>query len=426
MDQIRIGIIGAGNRVNMAPGWHQPEGRSVVAAVADINQARLDWVRSEINSNAFVSQDYRDILDRQDIDAVAILSPDFTHEEIAVAAFQAGKHVFCEKPLAITTEGCDAILQAWLDSGKEFMVGFNMRYMNLFRVMKDVVDSGVIGEIKAVWVRHFVGLGGDFFYHDWHSLRENCNGLLLQKASHDIDMIHWITGHYGSKVSAFGGLDYYGGNKSDELECPTCPERSNCVEFQSDEWRVKGWMNKCAFRNEIDVEDNDVVIMQLDNGIKATYSQCHFSPDYFRNYTFIGTEGRVENLDNDSKVIVKLRDRSSRWKNLADQVYNVKEADGGHGGADPIICKDFVDMVIDGKQPIATPLAGRMSVAVGCAATESIRDGGNVKTVPSLPKSLALGMEEYDNRRSAAESDLLLIGKLGSDTAPVSFEGVAS
>ena len=51
------------------------------------------------------------------------------------------------------------------------MVGFNMRYMNIFRVMKEIIESGAIGEIKAVWVRHFVGYGGDFYYHDWHATR---------------------------------------------------------------------------------------------------------------------------------------------------------------------------------------------------------------------------------------------------------------
>ena len=131
-------------------------------------------------------------------------------------------------------------------------------------------------------------------------------------------------------------------------------------------------------------------MMELDGGIKATYMQCHYTPDYCRNYTFIGTEGRLENIDNESKVIVKLRERSKRWKNLADQVYDIKPAgdDSEHNGADPIICKDFVDMIAENKAPIATPLAGRMSVATACAATDSIRNGNKMVNIPSLPASL--------------------------------------
>jgi predicted dehydrogenase len=110
--------------------------------------------------------------------------------------------------------------------------------------------------------------------------------------------------------------------------------------------------------------------------------QCHYTPDYCRNYTFIGTEGRVENLDDSSQVVVKLRNRSNRWRNLANENYQVKPATGGHGGADPLIARDFLDMVLDGKEPLATPMAGRMSVAVGCAGTHSIRNGSAPVDIP--------------------------------------------
>jgi predicted dehydrogenase len=272
--------------------------------------------------------------------------------------------------MAITTDGCDRILAAWQASGKRMMIGFNMRYMNIFRTMKEVVDSGAIGEIKAVWVRHFVGHGGDFYYHDWHANRKNTTSLLLQKGSHDIDMIHWITGRYTKRVAAFGSLDFFGGSMPNDLTCDKCDLANTCTEAQPQSSR-----RECAFREEVDVEDNQVMIMELEGGIKASYLQCHFTPDYHRNYTFIGTEGRVENSEPEMKVWVKTR-RSNSYKDLADREYQIKSAHGTHGGADPVICEDFLDMVIDGKEPIATPLAGRMSVAAGCAGAYSMRNGG--------------------------------------------------
>ena len=377
---VRIGVIGVTGRGGLSRHWHKPGGKSVVVAGADINEEYLREFKQKIGESVFVTTDYRRLLERDDIDAIAVTSPDYCHEEHAIAALEAGKHVFCEKPLAITVEGCDRILKAWKKSGKHLMVGFNMRYMNIFRTMKEIVDSGTIGEIKAVWVRHFVGHGGEWYFHDWHANRKNTTSLLLQKASHDIDMIHWISGHYAKRVAAFGGLDFYGGDKPNNLECPECPERDNCPEFQI--WPGHQY---CVFRKEVDVEDNTVVIMELENGIKAAYTQCHFTPDYWRNYTFIGTEGRVENLDDSSKVIVLTRDRVRKYKNLANRSYDVKPAEGGHGGADPLICQDFVDMLISGREPLATPVAGRMSVAVGCAATESLRSGGKVVEVAPLP-----------------------------------------
>ncbi len=381
--QVRIGLIGVSGRGSLSKHWHQPQGRSIVVAGADIHQPFLDEFKKSLGESVFTTVDYRKLLARTDIDAVAITSPDFCHEEQAIAALRAGKDVFCEKPLAISVAGCDRILKTWQQSGRRLMVGFNMRHMNIFRCMKEIVEAGTIGEIRAVWVRHFVANGGEWYFHDWHANRKHSTSLLLQKASHDIDMIHWITGKYTRRVAAFGSLDFYGGNKPNDLECPACSIKDTCTEFQT--WPHHQF---CCFRKEVDVEDNNVMIMELEDGIKATYTQCHFTPDYFRNYTFIGTEGRIENMDDHSRVICLTRNRSRKSKNLANRTYDIKPAQGEHGGADPMICKDFVDMILNRQTPISTPLAGRMSVAVGCAASQSLRQGGKVVEIAPPPRGV--------------------------------------
>lgn len=388
MGKLRIGIIGATGRGGLARYWHDPAGRSVVVAAADVSDMALRHFKDKVNPDGFVTQDYRRLLDRKDIDAVAVLSPDWTHEQMVCDAFEAGKCVFCEKPMALTTKGCDRMLRAWVDSGKQFMIGFNMRYMNIFRAMKQAVDRGDIGQVKVVWVRHFVGTGGDWYYHDWHAASATATSLLLHKACHDIDMIHWITGQYTRRVAAFGGLDYYGGDKPNDLRCGDCPERDSCIErCDPPEPGRANPMDMCVFRKEIDVEDHSAVLMQLDGGVKATYMQCHYAPEYWRNYTFIGTEGRIENLDDTSKVVLRMRPRRRR-RDLADTEIAVASAAGTHGGADPVICRDFVDMVLDGKQPVATPLAGRMSAAAACAATWSVRNGSQPADVPLVPADI--------------------------------------
>lgn len=378
MNKIRIGIIGVRGRGKIAEYWHKPDGNSVVVAGADINEDHLKQFRDEVNPDAFTTTDYRALLERNDIDAVAITSPDHFHEEHAVAALQAGKHVFCEKPLAITTEGCDRIMREWKKSGKQLMVGFNMRYSIKYQTMKEIIDSGAIGDIKAVWVRHFVGRGGDFYYHDWHANSANTTSLLLQKGSHDIDIIHWLTGQYTKKVSAFGSLDYFGGDKPNDLTCPACAEKDTCPEAQFNS-RIQ-----CAFRREVDVEDNNSVIMQLDGGIQASYLQCHFTPDYHRNYTFIGTKGRLENLEPENQIRVTIR-KTSTVQAIANRTYDIHYGEGTHSGSDPVMCNDFVEMILNNKPPVATPLAGRMSVAVGCAAAQSIRSGGGVVDIAPAP-----------------------------------------
>ena len=378
MEKVRIGVIGAGLRGSLAKYWHEHE-QSELVALADISLERQDRFKKLIdNDDLEVTEDYRDLLKRDDIDAIAVLAPDYLHEEHVIAALQAGKHVYAEKPLAITTEGCDRIIEAWQKSGKHLMVGFNMRYMSMYQTMKEIIDSGVIGDIKAVWVRHFVGFGGYFYYHDWHGNSKNTTSLLLQKGSHDLDVIHWLTGKYTKKVSAFGSLDYYGGDMPNDLTCPTCDLKNTCPEY------VEHTFTECAFREEIDVEDNNMLIMELEGGIKASYLQCHFTPDYERNYTFIGTEGRLENDDVNGKVYVKTR-KTNTWRELSDITYDMKPEQGGHGGADPKITQDFINLILHNKQPLSSPIDGRMSVAVGCAATESLRSGGKVMTIPEQP-----------------------------------------
>lgn len=237
------------------------------------------------------------------------------------------------------------------------MIGFNMRYMPMYETMKAYIDSGIIGDVKAVWVRHFVGYGGIFYFQDWHRNQKGTHSLLLQKASHDIDVIHMLTGSYVKKVSAFGSLDFY-----------NQPEN-----FQADGLKVQSeW--------DIDVEDNNVMIMELENGIKASYLQCHFTPDYSRNYCVIGTKGRMENDDVNGLIRIKTRNTNS-LHDQSDLIIEMKPTKGRHAGGDQRIVDGFLDYLQKDIEPKATPLDGRMSVAVGVKATESLRKGGILQFV---------------------------------------------
>jgi predicted dehydrogenase len=311
------------------------------------------------------------MLARDDVDAVGVFTPDNLHHEHAVAALEAGKHVFVEKPMAIKTEDCDRMIAAWKRSGKRFMVGMNMRYLDTFLTLKQIMDSGQLGTVKAIWVRHFVGFGGWAYFHDYRANRKGSTGLLLQKASHDFDMIHFLTGRYAKRVCAMGALDYFGGEKPNTLTCGECPEKKTCPDFSTREMKTL-----CCFRKEVDVEDHSMVLMDLGD-VRACYLQCHYATETNRNYLVIGTRGEAELTGNTITVktqkanTTKARAESS----FAGATYNVGASEGGHGGADPRICKAFLDLVLLGQQAVATPEAGRMSVAVGCAATESLRNG---------------------------------------------------
>jgi len=379
MEKVRIGVIGAHSRMGISQTW-QNSGKAVVVAGMDVRPENLEVFQKNVNPEAAVTTSADELLARDDIDAIAIFSPDFTHEEYTVKALEAGKHVFCEKPMGISTEGCDRMLAAWKRSGKQLMIGHNMRYMGWVRTMKEIIDSGVIGEVKTAWCRHFINYGSRWYYHDWHATQKDANSLLLQKGSHDIDVLHWLVGGYSKVVAGFGGLDYFGGDKPNDLRCPTCAEQETCLERQLDV--EPAWRHMCVFRQEVDIEDNQMIMMNMDNGVRACYLQCHFAPDAWRNYAIIGTEGRLENMANgDVRVLTR---QSHSWREYSDRLYEVKPAKGGHGGSDGNEALDFINLIWTGKSAIASPIAARMAVAAGCAGAESIRRGGQPVVIPEL------------------------------------------
>ena len=112
--------------------------------------------------------------------------------------------------MAIRVEDTDAMLALAMENRTRLFVGHNMRHMPVIRQMKAIVDSGRIGRVRAIWCRHFVGTGGDFYFKDWHADRSKATSLLLQKGAHDIDVIHWLAGGYTRRVSGIGDLAVYG------------------------------------------------------------------------------------------------------------------------------------------------------------------------------------------------------------------------
>jgi len=300
MNKIRIGVIGAWGRGNLARHCHnEAEGVELVAG-ADIYEDKLslfkDEMKKKFNYEPAYYLDYKEMIQKENLDAVFVTSPDWCHEEQACYALNNKVAVYLEKPIAITIEGSDRILQAAYDNKTKLMLGHNMRYMNFTRKMKELIDSGEIGEVKAIWCRHFISYGGDAYFRDWHADREKSTGLLLQKGAHDIDIIHWLAGAYSERVTALGSLSVYG----DLPRRKTVNDGKVDVSFNNDHWPP---LEQKDFNPIINVEDQNMVLMQLSNGVQASYTQCHFTPDSCRNYTIIGTKGRIENYGETSGEI---------------------------------------------------------------------------------------------------------------------------
>ena len=375
--EIRIAVIGVGARSVIAHHVPVADDRArVVAAVDPSAQGRAR--AAELFPGVPVYDDVAALVAAQSIDAAIVTSPDDTHADIAVALLAHGVAVYLEKPLATTLDDADRVLTAAAESEGVLYVGHNFRHAGVVRVMKEIIDRGEIGEVKAVWVRHFVGNGGDYYFKDWHADRTRTNTLLLQKASHDLDIVHYLAGSYTRRVVGMGDLMVYGG---------IADRRERTGETMPDWFSFDNWPPASAtgLNPVVDVEDVSMMLMTLGNGVMASYEQCHFTPDYWRNYTVIGTEGRLENVGDTAGGVVKVWNRRREWAVAGDAEYPIAGVASGHEDADLATMREFLAHVRHGAPTVVSPLAARAAVAAGALAAASIRDGSRPIDVPDLP-----------------------------------------
>ena len=199
MKEVNYAVIGTSGMGCAHIAAIKANNRANVAAVCDIDEGRLSQAAALVKG-ARACGDYRDVLACGDVDAVVIVVPDQLHREIALAALAAGKHVLCEKPMALTIEDCRAMLDASRRSDKKFMVGQICRFTPGFAAAKKLIDEGEIGELFYVESEyahdyaHILGTGG------WRldPLRHG----FLGGGCHAVDLLRWIAGN-PYEVAAF-------------------------------------------------------------------------------------------------------------------------------------------------------------------------------------------------------------------------------
>jgi predicted dehydrogenase len=197
---VNIGLIGFGRiaeLVHLRTLMSLPQVHVAAIAEADANRRRQMWQRSP-QSGGFA--DYHDLLREADVQAVVICLPPALHAPAAIAAFEAGKHVYLEKPITPSLEEAKAVCVAWRESGRIGMMGFNFRFHPLYQRAKAVIESGQYGAL--------VGARSVFTTPTrqlplWKQQRGTGGGVLLDLASHHIDVIHDLFGQQVTGVSAF-------------------------------------------------------------------------------------------------------------------------------------------------------------------------------------------------------------------------------
>ena len=200
--ELAVGLIGCGGMgTGLAKRLHGRE-EAAITAVSDIDATALAKAAQEFGAKPF--KNYRALLKRDDVGAVIIATPNDSHKPIAVAAARAGKHVFLEKPMALSVKDCDAILAAAEAAKIKLMVGQVLRLLPPFIKIREIIASGELGEPCVIFVTRLgaSGFGG------WRAHKEIAGGVLYEVNVHELDFmrsvcgdacaVSGVTGHYAN------------------------------------------------------------------------------------------------------------------------------------------------------------------------------------------------------------------------------------
>jgi len=191
MDSVGVGVIGLGMGQSQLQAFRENPHTRVVG-ICDTDGARLRDVADQVHPDV-ASPDYRDLMARDDIGIVCVASPDPWHREHSVAALEAGKHVFCEKPLALDHADCEAIVRAADRAPGVFMIGQVCRFAPGFVTAKRLVEQGAVGDLFLVESEyahdytHVGGVGG------WR--RDPRRHPVIGGGCHAVDLLRWMAGN---------------------------------------------------------------------------------------------------------------------------------------------------------------------------------------------------------------------------------------
>lgn len=206
---IKVGIVGTGGISRLHANGYKKCPDVEIKAISDISEAHSKRFAEDYGIKNIYT-DYKEMLKDDEIEAISICTPNALHAPVAIAAFEAGKHVICEKPISTNAEDARAMVAAGKKSGKIFMMGFNNRFRGDTQLLKKCIENGDLGEIyyaKTGWLRRkgIPGMGG------WFTTKAlSGGGPLIDLGVHVLDLTLWLMGNpkpvyvVGSSYAKFG------------------------------------------------------------------------------------------------------------------------------------------------------------------------------------------------------------------------------
>lgn len=388
---------------------------SELVAFCDINRTRLEYAQQALVEKynytkvaLYAADEFDKMIEEQKPDYVIVTTIDRTHHKYIIRAMELGCDVISEKPMTMDADKCQAILDAIKRTGKNLRVTFNYRYAPHNSIARQLIMDGTIGEVKQV---HFEWLlntkhGADYFRR-WHRDKRNSGGLLVHKSTHHFDLVNFWLGTRPKQVFSYSDLLFYGRENAENRGVTKFYYRGSGSEnAKGDPFALnmighKGmealYMNaekddgylrdQSVFGDGISIEDTMGVMVKYESGAILTYALNAYSPYEGFRVCFTGTKGRIEmsvteasyvNAGGDSKLEGAATSKKITVFPMFGESYDVEipEAEGGHGGGDPILLNDIFGVPeYDPLERAASHVDGAMSILTGIAANKSIATG---------------------------------------------------
>ena len=287
-----------------------------------------------------------DVINHPDIHAVIVTCETNRHAEMVVEAASAGKHILCQKPMALTLEDCDIIANAVQKSGVKFMMAHQMRRDPANIAMKELIESGVLGKIGLLRRRHCINvLFNEAFVTGpsrWHIDPVKNMGMFMDDASHATDFIYWMLGKPNSVIAEI-----------DNVLTDVAPDDSGVAvyRFPSGEMAI-------LINTSVTLAGENTTEIYGDQGVAI------------QNYG----DGPSCNMPRpEDAVALKLYTRNEpSWKDLGISIPN------SHGERIAGVPRPFIDCLINDTEPDVSVEAGRISVEMVLGAYRSAQEGRRV------------------------------------------------
>jgi predicted dehydrogenase len=399
-------VIGLGSRAEM---WVRGlVARGALAAFCDTSAHRMAVHNAWLAEPAptYQPDEFAAMVAEQDIDTVAVCTPDWTHARYVIAALAAGLDVVVEKPLATTYADLRDIARAERASRGTVRVAFNYRYNPAHSEVRRLLAAGTIGDIGSVHFEWCLDThhGADYFRR-WHRERSRSGGLLVHKSAHHFDLVGWWLDADPVRVAAEGRRVCYGadgalaGDDRFALDIGSVPRLAALYADPDDGYRRDG----DVFDPSIDIEDDLAVLVRWSNGASMSYHLNAYAPGEGYRVAVNGTAGRLE-LDvvesdwarpDPGAAAARLSGSPGgapmRWRITVrpqwSEPYEVEvpAETGAHGGGDERLLADLLDERGDDPVGRAAGLAdGVRAVVTGLAANESIAEQRTVDAAARL------------------------------------------